>query len=118
MTNAAKPHRFEIEHLSEFRYTAPARGSVMALRLRPREDRGQRVAAFDLAIDPPAAVSQAEDWFGNACHLFNIHRTHGGTSIRSAARVRPRRPRICPTGWGRTVGTRWRRRIRSPVGNI
>ena len=104
MTNAAKPHRFEIEHLSEFRYTAPARGSVMALRLRPREDRGQRVAAFDLAIDPPAAVSQAEDWFGNACHLFNIHRTHGGTSIRSAARVEtaaaPDLPdRLGPDGW-------------------
>ncbi len=79
--------RFLVEHLSEFRYGEPARGSLMVLRLRPREDGGQRVLRFELGIDPAAAPVPFQDPFGNACHLFNVHRTHRRTAVRSLAEV-------------------------------
>ena len=79
--------RFLVEHLSDFRYAEPAHGSLMVLRLRPREDGRQRVAAFALGIDPAAAPAPFEDPFGNVCHLFNIHRTHRHTAVRSQAEV-------------------------------
>ena len=59
----------------------------MVLRLHPREDNGQRVASFSLEIDPVAAPIAFEDPFGNACHLFNIHRSHERTAVRSKADV-------------------------------
>ena len=81
------PSRFLVEHLSDFRYEAPAQGSLMVLRLQPRADGGQRVASFALDIDPVAAPLAFEDSFGNACHLFNIHRTHEHTAVHSRAEV-------------------------------
>ena len=81
------PRRFLVEHLSDFRYQEPAQGSLMVLRLHPREDGGQRVAAFTLEIEPAAAPISFEDCFGNACHLFNIHRAHDHTAVRSQADV-------------------------------
>ena len=59
----------------------------MVVRLHPREDNGQRVASFSLEIDPAAAPIAFEDPFGNACHLFNIHRSHERTAVRSKADV-------------------------------
>ena len=59
----------------------------MVLRLRPRADQGQRVLDFGLEVDPFAAPVLFEDAFGNACHLFNIHRSHRETTVRSRARV-------------------------------
>ena len=84
---APRPRRFLIEHLSDFRYGEPARGSLMVLRLRPREEYGQRVLTFNLDIDPLAAPASFEDSFGNACHLFNIHREHRQNTVRSRVRV-------------------------------
>ena len=81
------PRRFLVEHLSDFRYGEPAQGSLMVVRLHPREDNGQRVASFALEIDPVAAPIAFEDPFGNACHLFNIHRSHERTAVRSKADV-------------------------------
>ena len=81
------PRRFLVEHLSDFRYREPAQGSLMVLRLHPREDGGQRVATFALEIDPAAAPIAFQDAFGNACHLFNVHRAHEHTAVRSRADV-------------------------------
>ena len=79
--------RFLVEHLSDFRYEETAQGSLMVLRLHPREDGGQRLASFALEIEPAAAPVAFEDAFGNACHLFNIHRAHEQTAVRSRAEV-------------------------------
>ena len=81
------PRRFLVEHLSDFRYQEPAQGSLMVLRLQPREDGGQRVASFALEIDPAAFPVAFRDAFGNACHLFNVHRAHEHTAVRSQADV-------------------------------
>ena len=79
--------RFLVEHLSDFRYEKPAQGSLMVLRLHPRADGGQRVASFALEIDPAAAPIAFADPFGNACHLFNVHRSHEHTTVKSRAEV-------------------------------
>ena len=81
------PRRFQVEHLSDFRYREPAQGSLMVLRLHPREDGGQRLASFALEIDPAASPVAFRDAFGNACHLFNVHRAHEHTAVRSQADV-------------------------------
>ena len=81
------PRRFLVEHLSDFRYQEPAQGSLMVLRLRPREDGGQRVASFALEIEPAASPVAFADAFGNACHLFNVHRAHEHTAVLSQADV-------------------------------
>lgn len=79
--------QFEIEHTSEFRYAEPARGSLLVLRLRPRQDRNQRLLEFALRVDPASAAVSFEDSFGNLCHLANIHRKHGRTVVRASSRV-------------------------------
>ncbi|MDE0387750.1 MAG: transglutaminase family protein [Rhodospirillales bacterium] len=81
------PRRFLVEHLSDFRYAEPAQGSLMVLRLHPRTDGEQRVASFGLEIDPAAAPIAFQDPFGNACHLFNVHRSHEHTAVKSRAEV-------------------------------
>ena len=82
-----KARQFQVEHLSAFRYAEPARGSVMLLRLRPREDNGQRLLAFSLDVDPLAVPVASQDAFGNVCHLVNVHREHRRSSVRSRIRV-------------------------------
>ena len=81
------PRRFTVEHLSDFRYQQPAQGSLMVLRLQPRADGGQHVASFALEIDPAAVPIAFRDPFGNACHLFNVHRSHEHTVVKSRAEV-------------------------------
>ena len=85
--NPPLPRRLRVEHLSRFRYAAPARGGVMLLRLRPREEGGQRLCAFTLDIEPAAVPVAFADSFGNPCHLFNVHRTHRETLVRSRLTV-------------------------------
>ncbi len=95
------PRRFLVEHLSDFRYQEPAQGSLMVLRLRPREDGGQRVASFALEIDPAASPVAFRDAFGNACHLFNVHRAHEHTAVCSQADVETAPAPDLPDGMGR-----------------
>ncbi len=95
---------FQIEHVSSFQYEEPARGSLMLLRLCPRNDRNQRMLGFDLHVDPAAAPVEMQDPFGNRCHLFNIHRWHRTTLVRSrvkveAAETSPPTESSGPDGW-------------------
>ncbi len=68
--------RYEIEHVSRYRYTAPVRRCVMSLCLRPRDDRGQRLLHFEIKTAPPASLSYETDAFGNTKHVLNVHREH------------------------------------------
>ena len=79
--------RYLVEHVSSFRYGEPAHGSLMLLRLHPRDDDRQRVLKFSLNVDPAAALTGMEDPFGNRCHLFNVHRRHSATVVHSRAHV-------------------------------
>ena len=82
-----KPRKYLVEHVSRFEYDEPVQGSLMLLRLRPRDDGRQRVLNFNLHVDPYAALTDLEDPFGNRCHLFNVHRRHSATVVHSRVRV-------------------------------
>ena len=85
--NVPGERRLEVEHLSTFHYGEPVRGSVMLLRLQPREDHGQRLLGFGLDIEPLAEATGTFDPFGNVCHLVNVHREHRSSTVRSIAHV-------------------------------
>ena len=96
--------RFSIDHLSSFEYDRPVRGAVMLLRLRPVEDRDQRLVRFGIEVDPLAATTPINDAFGNACHLFNIHRDHTETRVHSRSVVETTDPAELP---GRLDADAW-----------
>lgn len=92
--------KYLVEHVSSFQYEAMAHGSLMLLRLHPRENDGQRVAKFNLHVDPFAAPTAFEDSFGNRCHLFNVHRSHHSTVVHSKVRVETAEPAPLPERLG------------------
>lgn len=78
-----------IEHELVYSYDAPVRGSVMTLHLRPHNGGLQILEHFSLDTDPPGAVREFTDGFGNRAHFFTGHRPHGrlGITARSSVRV-------------------------------
>ena len=81
------PNQYRIEHRCNFHYETAAHGSVMLLRLYPREDAGQQVLDFDLRTEPLTLPVPCMDAFGNRCHLINIHRMHQQTVVHARTRV-------------------------------
>ena len=58
--------RFIASHTTRFRYTAPVYLEPHAIRMRPRSDAWQRLARFQIEIEPePALLSEAVDSEGN-----------------------------------------------------
>lgn len=80
-------NRFEIEHVSHYRYTSPARHSVMSLCLQPRDSVRQQLLRFNLTTDPFALSSVGTDPYGNTQHVFSVHRWHESLKIMSRATV-------------------------------
>ena len=73
--------RYHIEHLTSYYYQSPAKGCVMSVCLRPRQDERQKIIGFSLDIQPAAEPSDEIDFLGNHHHVFNIHRRHQQLSI-------------------------------------
>jgi transglutaminase-like putative cysteine protease len=68
--------KLHIEHETIFTYDAPVREAVGEARLRPRDEAGQRVLDFRLALDPPAPVDELRDRFGNSVHCYSVLPPH------------------------------------------
>ena len=79
--------RYEIEHISRYAYTAPARYCVMRLCLKPRGDGGQRLLSFGIATDPSANLNAETDVFDNARHVLNLHREHASLAISASCSI-------------------------------
>ncbi len=86
MTSLAS-RRLQIEHTSEFRYRETVRGSLLILRLQPRQSSRQQLLGFALDITPVAEPVAFRDSFGNASYLVNIHRKHVSTRVHSSSEV-------------------------------
>ncbi|CAN5884929.1 transglutaminase family protein [soil metagenome] len=57
---------FHIEHTTRYYYSEPVKLEPMAVRLRPRADRSQRLLVFELNLDPaPASLTEISDLDGN-----------------------------------------------------
>lgn len=74
-------NRFEIEHVSHYRYTSPARHSVMSLCMQPRSSVRQQLLHFALTIDPFTLYSVGLDPYGNTKHVFSVHQWHDSLKI-------------------------------------
>ena len=83
----ARSNRFEIEHVSRYRYASPAWYSVMSLCLRPRESVRQQLLQFDLSTHPLATLSTAIDPYGNTKHVFSVHQRHEALEIKARSSV-------------------------------
>ena len=80
-------NRFEIEHVSHYRYTSPARHSVMSLCMQPRSSVRQQLLRFALTTDPFALYSPGIDPYGNTKHVFSVHQWHDSLKITARATV-------------------------------
>jgi transglutaminase-like putative cysteine protease len=78
---------FRIRHATRFAYEAPAYESHNEIRLRPGDDSGQRVLAFDLQVTPRASVFEFRDYFGNRAHSISICPPHDSLAIVTTALV-------------------------------
>lgn len=57
---------FSIQHRTEYRYRQPVRLGPHRLMLRPRESHELRLVSTEITIWPPAALTWAQDVFGNS----------------------------------------------------
>ena len=85
----AEAVRYEIEHLSRYRYARSPKQCVMMLCLEPRNDRGQRLLHFEIETKPVASLTSERDCFGNTRHVFNVHRNHKVLEITARSTVSP-----------------------------
>lgn len=63
--------RLHVRHDTTFRFAAPVKGLIQALRLYPRNHEGQHVAAWRIDIDANCRLKASEDAFGNRLHIFD-----------------------------------------------
>ena len=92
--------RYEIRHVSRYRYTSRVRRCVMLLCLEPREDRGQRLLRFEIETRPAGGLTRETDCFGNARHVLDVHHGHRVLEITTRATVDWKPPVALPTGLG------------------
>src|SRR6201996_988283 len=97
---------YSIRHITQFRYSAPVRESVMELRMQPRSEGPQTLRSFQIATSPRAQLYAYTDHLGNAVYHFNLLREHDELRIEAQAVVEigtfmtlPARPD--PWEWGR-----------------
>ena len=86
--------RYDIEHVSRYRYSSPARHCALSLCLKPLEDPLQRLLRFEIVTDPAAPQNSESDFFGNTKQVMNIHREHQVLEIiaRSSVELQPPSP--------------------------
>jgi transglutaminase-like putative cysteine protease len=79
---------YDIAHLTRYRYGAPVVVNDCVLRLRPRDEPGQRVRDFHIEAHPtPRDWSEAVDPFANRVARMRIETPHMEMSIKSKSRV-------------------------------
>jgi transglutaminase-like putative cysteine protease len=79
---------YDIAHLTHYRYGATVVVNDCVLRLRPRDEPGQRVREFKVEAHPtPRDWSEAVDAFDNRVARMRIETPHRDMSIKSTSRV-------------------------------
>ena len=79
---------YELSHLTRYTYGAPVVVNECVLRLRPREEPGQKVSNFRVETHPtPRDWSEREDAFANKVARLRIETPHTEMSIKSMSRV-------------------------------
>ena len=79
--------RYQLEHVTRYRYGHPVRTCSMSLALKPVEERGQRVTGFSIETKPAGSLFQVSDWLGNVRHQLHIYREHRTLEITSRCSI-------------------------------
>lgn len=95
---------YDIEHVTTYNYEASVASTRCAIRLTPRDSRGQRVLRSRVdALPAPEATRASVDFFGNRVIEATIREAHARLRISVSARVEVAReepPAPCLTpGW-------------------
>lgn len=85
---------YSIRHQTKFRYSEPARETMMEIRLRPRTEWTQHCLSYDLQVSPRARILSYRDHLGNTVHHFSVPGRVEALSIVSTSlvEVQPFRP--------------------------
>ena len=94
------PVRYEIEHVSRYRYEHRVRRCAMLLCLEPRGDSGQRLLRFEIETHPTGGLSRERDSFGNTRHVLDLHQAHRGLEITARSTVESTTPVALPNHLG------------------
>ena len=86
----------EIRHVTQYRYNAPVRESVMEIWMQPQKRPSQRLVSFDIDLDPAAQLFSYADTFGNAVYHFDIPQPHDRLSIVARSNVETEDPPALP----------------------
>ncbi|HEY8214343.1 MAG TPA: transglutaminase family protein [Methylocystis sp.] len=79
---------YDIAHRTTYKYDAPVASARCAMRLIPRDDRGQSVLSKQIELSPPAEIlSERIDFHGNRVCEARIFKPHTKLQIALAARV-------------------------------
>ena len=92
--------RYEIRHVSRYRYTGRVSRCAMHLCLEPREDPSQRLLRFGIETHPAGGLGRERDSFGNARHVLDIHQGHGVLEITARSTVESTPPAALPARLG------------------
>lgn len=84
---------FRIRHATRFVYEKPAYESHNEVRMTPRPSPGQRCISSHVEVDPPAAILDFKDAFGNVAHAISVHPPHDTLTIVATAEVERSEPR-------------------------
>ena len=92
--------RYEIRHVSRYRYTGRVSRCAMLLCLEPREDPRQRLLRFEIETHPAGGLSREKDSFGNTRHVLDIHQGHRVLEISARSTVETKPPVALPKRLG------------------
>ena len=79
--------RYEIEHVSNYTYTAPVTRCAMLLCIEPRDDCDQRLLEFRIDTEPLVSLTRDTDNFGNTRHVLAINQSHETLKIAARSMV-------------------------------
>jgi transglutaminase-like putative cysteine protease len=91
---------FQLRYLTEYGYDGEVTDNLNVLRVRPTNNRTQRVDDFVVRVDPETRLGRHEDYFGTEVIEFGISRPHDHLTIDVRARVTTSDPGAPPeAGW-------------------
>src|ERR1035437_8448613 len=87
---------YSIRHVTQFRYAAPVRESVMELRMQPRSEGPQTLRSFQISTNPRAQLYAYTDHLGNAVYHFNVLREHSELRIEAQSVIEVNQAPVLP----------------------
>jgi len=78
---------YRIRHTTRFTYQRPAYESHNEVRMRPWSGPHQHCAQFALRADPPAAIMEWADFYGNQVHSLSVYPPHSALAITAESLV-------------------------------